>query len=651
MDVETSVKTIVESIIKKSILPSEEDKIRESVQVGSVFLALDDKFFTAEALLQWLTTVPITERTQIAYKAVCTKIPPNSQYLADSYHFLTKKPEYLSIAIKYNFSTEIPDQNIEGDMNPIIGHLCEALIDLNSNNNLRRVTALICSGAGPLDYILLKIETCFGARNFPHLRNVSAFRHNTGLVAADWTAKFRYNERLPIIILNRITQLQKEAPVYYAGVAYAAYYKVAVKLNKDRLLTHLNRHELTLFDSFFPNIIDKQILKYTDLAYKIALLGNDVAGYILGFPVQNMIPDEQQIHRALLSLTNLGVDRYTELIRNYVAATYTPILPFEQDEAATYSNDTDVVMEPINNYVPFDIVVYQTGSHMYRFTRIEFDKLAESKKNPWTNDWFPPTVLSTINARVKAAKELGLPTARPLTETLAHIEAGTLFKDETAPKSPPIQPVNPQQSQQSANILELLLNRALQGEWNSGAEMQSSNTNVHITINDTPVSMSTFTGFQDADQPSADTLLGQFDDFMDTARRRFSGSSEPFDYVLGPNIPGSTTSDLNISQVFSSDPNVSSPNTYPSSDPNIPLEPPITSTGSYYDDMAESGLITNYGDSPESYSYYDDMFPDNNPDEYCEDDSTEDNTTEDTSTDEGEGQPEGSAGNNMSSAD
>ena len=412
---------------KRTFLPSKDEKIKESVSVGSVFLALESKYFTSKELLNWLSKVAIDEKTKVAYKAVCIAISPNIQYLDDSMHFLTKKPEYIAIAIGYNLNPDIPDSNVAGPINPLYSHLCDALIQLRSDPLQRKMTGLILAGAGSAEYIRSRLVTCFLSRNFPHLRNLSSHDHNVGLVTADWTAKFRYNEQLPNLIIKRVADLQKHAPLYHAGVAYQAYHKVAVKLNKDKLLTSLKRDELAAFNSFFPNIIDQKILGYNDLCYKIALLGNDIAGYILGFPIQSIIPNDDQIHEAISKLSEIGPEKYTSFMKEYVKSTYIPILPFPNCINPTFSNDSDVLMENIDNYVAFDIVAYQTGTHIYRFTRPEFKDLSKSKKNPWTNDWLPQTILTTIKARAEAAKELGLPDPRPLSELLTCLENGKLF--------------------------------------------------------------------------------------------------------------------------------------------------------------------------------------------------------------------------------
>lgn len=417
---------------KITILPSTNTKISETLEHGSVFLALESKFFTAKELLEWLTTVPMSEATQIAYKAVCSKISPNDQYMDDSYHFYTKKPEYSLIGIKFHLDPEIPDKlNCQSDeRNYISNHLCGQIFYWNANPECMKLADLIVSGNGGLSYIKSNLVTFYKARNFHYLSNMSAHDLNQNLVVCDWTDRFRYNVKLPLLIMDRVSYLYDKAPIYYANVAYGAYHKVALKLYKDRLLTTLSREQLLRFNSLFPGIIDTKILNYSDLGYKISLLGNDTAGYVLGYPIQNMIPNDDQIHNSIIDLTNIGIDKYCDKIKNYVKNTYLPILPFPSE--TKYANDKDVMMvDDIDDFGPFDIVAYQTGKHIYRFTRVEFHKLLETKKNHWTNDWLPSSVLSTINARYKASKELGLPQAKTLKSLLETLsETGKLYDDD-----------------------------------------------------------------------------------------------------------------------------------------------------------------------------------------------------------------------------
>lgn len=415
---------------KISIL-SVEEKIKQAVNFGSVFLALKNKNFDAKDLMIWLAGVDTTEFTQIAYKALCGIINPNNQYLKDGSHFLVHKPEYTMIGVFFGLDIQITDNILTTDENPLMCHLCEILSDFNTNAETRNTTKFLCNGNVSERIVLEKLTICYKARNFPNL-HITAQEINESLVEADWIEKFRYNEGLAKLVLKRIVKLQ-EAPMYYAGVACKEYRDVVAKLYKEKLLTQLTKDELSTLNSFLPNIIDDKILKYNDLAYKIALLGNDIAGYVLGFPIQNMIPNDEQIDTALQYLMQHGAENYIGYISKYIEPSYLPIPPFPVNKHI-YSNDQDVMLEDHNNYTPFDVVSYRSGDHIFRFTRVEFDKLLESKKNPWTNDWLPPTILSTIKSRHKAAKELGLPPSRTLEEMLQRIAENKLFETD---KSPP----------------------------------------------------------------------------------------------------------------------------------------------------------------------------------------------------------------------
>lgn len=472
--------------VRKGCLPSEDDKIRECVNFGSVFLGLETGFITVKGLLKWLTTAAVTDATRVAYKALCIGIPPDQQYLEDNYHFLVKKPDYISIALGFGFIPEIPDQNLPNVNNPVLCHVVEALTKYHNDKNLRKIITLILTGTGSQSYVETCLDLCYQARNSPHIRTLTPHEVNIAIVEADWTAKLRYNETLPLLIIKRAIKLQEKAPLYYAHVAYQAYHAVAVRLNKSKLLTALTRKDLAMFNNYFPNIIDTRILEYDDLSYKIALFGNDIAGYVLGFPIQNIIPNDEQIHEALNALKEMGSKRYIEHIRNYVAQTYNPVLPFTQKNIPTYPNERDVSYEDINNYVPFDIIACQIGSHIHRFSRVEADNLLETKKNPWTGEWLPVTVLSTIKARVEAAKELGLPPARSLEEILDRINNGTLFTPDASPSSAPPPIPRPMQLLVPPTLFESMFQLA--GNWAPGYddddEFQLSFTNNEGLIND-----------------------------------------------------------------------------------------------------------------------------------------------------------------------
>jgi hypothetical protein len=414
---------ILLNIMDNNLIVTQENKIDETVSIGSVFLALDNNYFTDKELLNWLSTTPITILTKIAYKALCTKIHPNDQYLNSGYHLLVKKPEYCRLSIHYGLDLEIPDKLNSEDDTPIIIYICHlASIDKNSNDMKEDIYILRGSRVESDDHLL-----SYKAREFNHCPDLTVETININLADADWIEKFRYNEILVKIVMKRLDYLKKNHINYYNFV-YDLYRKIVEKLNKDKLLTNLTKEELIELDNLYPSIIDKRILEYNGLEYKLAILGDDIAGYVLGFPVHFMIPNEAHIHEAIAYIKQQGTEEYNKYICNYNAQSSTLNIPFKNNNVTKYANETDVLMEDINNYVSFDVVSYRCGDHVYRFSRPEFDQILKSKKNPWTNEWLPISIVETIKSRVKTAKELALPPSRPLLDMLKNLELGKLFE-------------------------------------------------------------------------------------------------------------------------------------------------------------------------------------------------------------------------------
>ena len=98
------------------------------------------------------------------------------------------------------------------------------------------------------------------------------------------------------------------------------------------------------------------------LCVKLLSLNNYIAGYLLGFPIHVVTPDDNQIRDAILHLRNIGSEEYVKHIASYVERTYLPSLPFPLD--CNYITAIDS-----GEYVPFDIVGYRSGKSIYRFIR------------------------------------------------------------------------------------------------------------------------------------------------------------------------------------------------------------------------------------------------------------------------------------------
>ena len=403
--------------------------INESVYNGSIFLSFEAKSFTPQDLMNWLVNSSYSEKTLIAYKLLCIELEPNLQYLDDGFHFIMKQKMYIQIAIEYGLNLD-NTLGQKGGSDPIINFVCDERIYINNNIEITQFNNLLLRGTGIITYVKSNLKSCFLARNFNHIRNFKPDEYNKDLVNADWIHKFRYNDNLAKLIIDRNILLKNIAPTYYKTIAYSLYYKVASKIYKDKLLSNIDKNDLVIFNEIFPGIIDTKILCYNNIGYKISLYSNEIAGYLLGYPINRIIPNELQIKNALSKLIDEGKEKYCEYSKYYNTKLYNQELPFCKNDNIQYANTTDVMLEDIDNYVPFDIVSYQVGTHIYRFSRVEYTKLLESNKNPWTNDFLPESILIELKNKLECAENFKLPPARPLYEMLDLLETNKLYENE-----------------------------------------------------------------------------------------------------------------------------------------------------------------------------------------------------------------------------
>lgn len=418
--------------------------ISESVMIGSVYAALRKKWFSSEAVLEWLRDAPISNSTRIAYSLVCHQIEPDNQYLKDENqtHLLSHRPEYAALAqimgqyLNTGFNLEkasarnyAEETRVSLDV-LVIEKLTEEMCDPVAS----AWNHLIATGEGPQEYVREHLVDCYRARNFPHLSNMEGQGHyyNTALVQADWKQRFRYNDQLAGLVLERVQILKQTAPMYFEAIGKPLYRKVMEKLHREHLLVRLTVEEMGILNSLFPGIIDPSILQQSGLVYRLSTYSPEVASYLLGFPIQSMVANAAQLQFAINHLIAVGPAEYATHISKMVKSTYLPIAPFGSAEI-TFPNATDVLLEPIDSYAPFDIVAFQDGTHVYRFTRPELETLVADRKNPWTKEELPPAVISTLQARAEAATRAKLPPCRPLLEMLERIEAGTVYEEEPAP--------------------------------------------------------------------------------------------------------------------------------------------------------------------------------------------------------------------------
>lgn len=381
-----------------------EDKISQTVNHGSVLIALEENFFTPIDLLEWLSANEVTENTHLAYHCLCNYIHPNEHYIKDNRHIFLLKPEYALFKIVDIDQTLI---SVKGDnLSPPLFSIVNILHqDKSFLKLMMEITGLIAVEIQKCEEILTK---AFKIRMMSYFEEISTDDRNFALIQSEWLEHLNLDNFVPVLIIKRIKFLKQNAPLYF-DLVKEKYRKLFEMLFEEHLLDRLSVNSLKYLHNEFPEILNENIFECTPARRKLTLMPTIISGYILGFPIQSIIPLETQIKDAITLYENLGVVKYSEYIKTTCTQTSRAnSTPFDTEEIV-FSNETDFLLENIDSYVPFDIVSFRSGKFIYRFTRPEFEKIIESRKNPWTNEDLPIPIIHAIVSRVNTAKELNLP--------------------------------------------------------------------------------------------------------------------------------------------------------------------------------------------------------------------------------------------------
>lgn len=358
------------------------NKIKQTVEYGSVALALETKYFTIKNLLHWLVLEPFSDKTEIAYFILCNNLHPNHHFLDNGDHFIYVNIEYIKVARIFNLDIGLMININGGIMTPsILNSISKEKLKIDEDSpKMKYLSLLKICRSNDRDYTRQNLTNLYRVRKFDFINYLTDDEINKSLVESDWIERFRYNDNLIGYIIEHVKLLKDKAINYYNDCIQQEYFKVVKKLYDSKLLYKLSREELILFNDLFPNIINIDVLGYNNLGFKLSQMSNELSGYLLGFPIHQMVPDDKQIQLQIKSLIELGIDKYVENVKEYTKKTNSVSLSFSTE--TNIINTTDVLTEDIDNYLPFDIVTYQVGNNIYRFTRPEFENLLETKKNP-----------------------------------------------------------------------------------------------------------------------------------------------------------------------------------------------------------------------------------------------------------------------------
>lgn len=412
--------------------------VEQALKFGSIALALMHKFVTPSEILDHILNIACTEMTMLAYKFVCELIPPNLQYCSDNWHFLVKKPEYAPIAMAFDLDIDIGNRNVDPS-DTILPNIIYKLNEFRNDTGLINLLRLILRGEATSSYVKTKLHLVIQMRILPSDIDDTSREHNNMLLQGDLLNKIDMFDFDLDQLVSRITVLKDGAPDYYKMIEplYHNFFQALyhnMKYTDPSVLQELN--------IMFPKIISHNILQYSKFTkaidiscYKLSFMNVNVAGYILGLPIHEICITKDHITASLQILSAQGLDTYIQNIQHSVETLCEPKLEFLKIPEQQYCNDMDVMMYAIVEYGLFDIVWYRAGAHIYRFTRPEYEQILKSKKNPWTNEIVPESVLHMIIARISMATSLELPQARTVRELIMRCESDSLYIMESKPES------------------------------------------------------------------------------------------------------------------------------------------------------------------------------------------------------------------------
>lgn len=392
-------------------------KIKEVLEHGSVFTALEQEYVQPLDVLNALESYYPQPGMQelIAYKAVCMKLHPNQHVMPHGKHFLAVAPDYALVAIGYglDLNTRVDDLTLQ-DVLPS---------QLPQTSWAKETAVFVLSGQNQIANILQQWykndikQYYISARHWSPWLNINMLALN-----ADWMCKLQYNCNLPLQLLQRAQYMREVAPYYYEHVLTPLYTDVVRRIVNMRLFSKMSIDDFAALHELFPNLVDIRYSQLNDYAFDIATLSLDVAAYYLGFPIDHYLPDENQVLMAAAILGEEGPEQYLKRLHDSPSS-------FLNLPDPIVANDEDVMMERIEDYLPFDIVSYRKGQYLYRFTRPEFENLLKTGVNHWTNELLPLSILSVIASRVQTAVEIGLDQRLPYVNLVEDLTAVDDYDD------------------------------------------------------------------------------------------------------------------------------------------------------------------------------------------------------------------------------
>lgn len=383
------------------------DKINEIVRARFCYTALLENIITSKTLLIWLSRQSINDDNLTAYRCICIFSDTDDHYISGR-HFTTIVPdiEYLLVYILSGGDEKTPaftDANV--------GLVQERSMELAEiYRSQKRFTKI---------RVLCNLET---SERFKYLSMVT--HHHNKMFSVDHKDLPLYFKTLWIesiqqvikpsdfkIFIKESLYLKDLSPWLWSTYLQSRFHDIASSLYTNHLPESISKHDLDQLSELYPGLIPEDIQKLSNTSFNIYIF-NDIIlkAYLLGFPIHYFTPNNDQIHKALIELTYLDIDDYILYMKKcqplQISNSFHP-------HELSYSNEIDLLNNNINSYLPFDVFTYIDGDQIYRFTRPEFKRLIQTKKNHWSGSDLPDIAILELQTRLTISINHNFPIAAP----------------------------------------------------------------------------------------------------------------------------------------------------------------------------------------------------------------------------------------------
>lgn len=374
-----------------------EQKVRETINFGSVFEALYANFITLEDLKSYLLKKkPENEKEKkklcVAFRVLC--LLSSSHYL-ENFILQTDNPDYIFL-----YTMSFHKHNLK------VYQKIHSSFLFKADNEFNRAISGSKFDKEESEYIA-------GTRL---LKYVSKYSYGN-IFSSDFLSLLKPEDKGKYYrnMIARCMYLNKNAPLYWATVGAPLYRKFLEENYKKPIFS---KAETKIIASYFPNLYSEKLLHQPPIVNKLSSMPRYNVAYRLGFPIHEYVPNEKKIEETLDVLCDIGVKQYIENLKSKNKA-----------DGLIFANTEDVGCTEISEYNPFDVIHYYTDvdnknvnnkneRHVFRFTRPEFPTLLKEQKNFYTGEILPGFIIIQIRTRLQIAGMYDLPPCQTLSELL-----------------------------------------------------------------------------------------------------------------------------------------------------------------------------------------------------------------------------------------